>query len=88
MLFKVISCTYAGRACLPVPGTPGVLFSISRTCFFCCWLFCFCVLFFFCSHELLLIAVSTLEPGSLLHSLLPGQGYEDRQVGLTELGAQ
>ena len=46
------------------------------------------VSFFFCSHELLLVAVSTLDPGSRLHILLPGQGCEVRQVGLTELGAQ
>lgn len=33
VLFGVISCTYTGWACLLVPVTPGVLFSISWTCF-------------------------------------------------------
>ena len=36
----------------------------------------------------LLVAVSTLDPGSLLHLLLLGQGYEDRQVSLIELWAK
>ena len=40
------------------------------------------------SHMPLLVAVSTLDPGSLLHLLLLGQGYEDRQVSLIELWAK
>lgn len=35
-----------------------------------------------------LVAVSTLDPGSLLRFLLLGQGYEDRQVSLLELWAK
>lgn len=83
VLFKVTSGTYAGWACLLVPVTPGVLFSISWTCF-CCCLLCFCVCFSFAAMSYCSQCCQYPGPWQPPPQPAARSGYEDRQAGLTE----
>lgn len=71
------SGTHAGWVGWPFPTTQVVLcFRLSGLFFFCC------------SHKPLLVAVTSLHPGSVLHSLMLSRGGRRRRIKLSRICAE
>lgn len=72
------SGTHAGWVGWPFPTTQVVLcFRLSGLFFFFC-----------CSHKPLLVAVTSLHPGSVLHSLMLSRGGRRRRIKLSRICAE